>query len=144
MHKEATYSSHRKLFEHRPARFSLWRRNTWRNPRWLVVKASRGRRSMKLLIFYKSRSGSTWCILYTIFLSEELYWRREVEKGREKRVSGDTRWRQRWERRVDTKWRECVFSWINNVIVGSRGSVFKERWAVCIYGTIPWTSKVWS
>lgn len=27
---------------------------------------------MKLLIFYKSRSGSTWYILYTIFLSEEL------------------------------------------------------------------------
>lgn len=47
---------------------------------------------MKLLIFYKSRSGSTWYILYTIFPSEELYWRRERGRKRKgKRVSGDTR-----------------------------------------------------
>lgn len=88
---------------------------------------------MKLLIFYKSRSGSTWYILYTIFPSEELYWRRErkVEKGREKE-SQVTHGEPTWERRVDTRWRECVFSWINNVVVGEV-ACSRNGWAVCIY-----------
>ena len=64
---------------------------------------------MKLLIFYKSRSGSTWYILYTIFLSEELVLE-EREKKEGKKESQVTHSEATWERRVDTRWRECVFS----------------------------------
>lgn len=65
---------------------------------------------MKLLIFYKSRSGSTWYILYTIFLSEELVLEERGRKKEGKKESQVTHGEATWQRRVDTRWRECVFS----------------------------------